>query len=166
MTLNAGDWVEIRSKEEILATLDSNGRLDELPFMPQMLNYCGKRFKVFKRAHKTCDTVNWTGGRRLDNAVHLELRCDGAAHGGCQAGCLLYWKEAWLRPVDPDGEASATAGNDAGVSKEALLGATEVGTNDAGQTLYSCQATELTRATKSLLPWWEPSQYVQDVASG
>src|SRR4030095_11644078 len=89
-----------------------------------------------------------------------------AAHGGCQAGCLLYWKEAWLRPVNGDGEASATAGNGAGVSKEALLGSAEVGTNEAGQTLYSCQATELMRATKGLLPWWEPSQYVQDVASG
>ena len=26
--------------------------------MPQMFEYCGKRFKVYKRAHKTCDTVN------------------------------------------------------------------------------------------------------------
>ena len=54
----------------------------------------------------------------------------------------------------------------AGASKEALLGATEVGTNDAGQTLFSCQATELMRASKGLLPWWEPNQYVQDVTSG
>ena len=30
MTLSAGDWVEVRSKEEILATLDKNGRLEEL----------------------------------------------------------------------------------------------------------------------------------------
>ena len=37
MTLRAGDWVEVRSKEEILATLDENGRLQELPFMPQFV---------------------------------------------------------------------------------------------------------------------------------
>ena len=55
--LRAGDWVEVRSKEEILRTLDATGRLDGLPFMPQMFQYCGQRFKVFKRAHKTCDTI-------------------------------------------------------------------------------------------------------------
>src|SRR5262245_29214233 len=121
MKLKAGDWVVIRSKEEILATLDSNGRLDELPFMPQMLNYCGQRFKVFKRAHKTCDTVNWTGGRRLENAVHLELRCDGAAYGGCQAGCLIYWNEAWLTPLSG---ASQTSVSQAGCTEEAVRAAT------------------------------------------
>ena len=54
--LRAGDWVEVRSKEEILRSLDKNGRLEGLPFMPQMFQYCGQRFRVFKRAHKTCDT--------------------------------------------------------------------------------------------------------------
>ena len=49
--------MEVRSKEEILRSLDKNGRLQELPFMPQMFQYCGKRFRVFKRAHKTCDTT-------------------------------------------------------------------------------------------------------------
>ena len=33
------------------------------------------------------------------SAVHLETRCDGSAHGGCQASCLLFWKDAWLKPV-------------------------------------------------------------------
>ena len=97
--LRAGDWVEVRSKEEILRSLDKNGRLEELPFMPQMFQYCGQRFKVFKRAHKTCDTINDTGGRRLSNGIHLDLRCDGKAYGGCQAGCLIFWKDAWLKPV-------------------------------------------------------------------
>ena len=34
---NVDDWVEVRSKEEILATLDSKGQLDGMPFMPEML---------------------------------------------------------------------------------------------------------------------------------
>ena len=57
MALSAGDWVEVRSKEEILRTLDKNAQLDAMPFMPQMFQNCGKRFKVLKRAHKTCDTI-------------------------------------------------------------------------------------------------------------
>ena len=100
MKLRAGDWVEVRSKEEILRSLDENGRLQELPLMPQMFQYCGQRFKVFKQAHKTCDTVTNTGGRWLTNGVHLDLRCDGKAYGGCQAACLIFWKDAWLKPVD------------------------------------------------------------------
>src|ERR1035438_3220535 len=98
--LSVGDWVEVRSKQEILKTLDVNGQLDGMPFMPEMLAFCGKRFQVYKRAHKTCDTVFPVRGRRVDQAVHLETRCDGQAHGGCQAGCLIFWKEAWLRRVD------------------------------------------------------------------
>ena len=100
MTLCTGDWVEVRSKEEILATLDKNGRLEGLPLMPQMLEQCGTRFQVHKRAHKTCDTVSGHyANRRVPNSIHLGHRCDGKAHGGCQAECLIFWKEAWLKPV-------------------------------------------------------------------
>jgi hypothetical protein len=94
-----GDWVEVRAKKEILRTLDANGHLEGMPLMPEKFAFCGKRFRVYKRAHKTCDTVFPTRGRRVSSAVHLETRCDGSAHGGCQAGCLIFWKEAWLKPV-------------------------------------------------------------------
>src|SRR5882762_1827335 len=106
LDLRAGDWVEVRSVEEILATLDERGNLDALPFMPEMLQYCGRKFRVFKSAHKTCDTIATYENRSMRNAVHLEgLRCDGTAHDGCQAACLLFWKEEWLKPlIGPDSE--------------------------------------------------------------
>jgi hypothetical protein len=47
MPYHAGDWVEVRSKEEILRTLDVRGRLDDLPFMPQMFQYSGQRFRIY-----------------------------------------------------------------------------------------------------------------------
>jgi hypothetical protein len=175
-TLRGGDIVEVRSEEEILRTLDADGKLDGLPFMPEMLAFCGRRFRVRARAHKACDTIDWQQYRRMESAVHLEdLRCDGSAHGGCQAGCLLFWKEAWLLRVEPEEGAPSpedttertTPDPDvAGASTKTLLGATQIGTNAAGETLFSCQATELLRASKGLLPWWEPSQYVQDITSG
>jgi hypothetical protein len=175
-TLRAGDTVEVRNEEEILRTLDADGKLDGLPFMPEMLGFCGRRYRIRARAHKACDTIDWQQFRRMESAVHLEdLRCDGSAHGGCQAGCLLYWKEAWLRRVEPEEDAAPesdttseqTPGTDAaGVSREALFAATQVGMNEAGEALFSCQATELVRASKGLLAWWEPSQYVEDITSG
>ena len=95
-----GDLVEIRSAEEILAGLDSRGEHDSLQFMPEMLQYCGRTFRIDKIAGKTCDTVNWSGMREMRSTVHLaDVRCDGQAHGGCQAGCLIYWKTSWLKPV-------------------------------------------------------------------
>ena len=71
-----------------------------MPFMPEMLKFCGKKFRVGAVAHKTCDVANKTGGRRVRNAVHLGIRCDGSSHGGCQAGCLLFWKTDWIKRVN------------------------------------------------------------------
>src|SRR3977135_4427381 len=95
----AGDLVEVRSEEEILATLDQYGCLDQMPFMPEMLQYCGRRFGVCAVAHKTCDWLVHRGtSRRLQATVHLaNLRCDGSAHGGCEAECTLFWKDEWLK---------------------------------------------------------------------
>src|SRR5215510_14329984 len=147
--LRAGDWVEVRSAAEILATLDDRQCLDGLPFMPEMLQYCGKRFRVYKSAHKTCDTVErWFVMRRMTGAVHLEgLRCDGGAHDGCQAGYLLFFKEAWLKPVE-SGTASVSASSaPSRVRLEALHRATRTEMNGTGVSeQYRCQATDLVRA--------------------
>ncbi|HRO10712.1 hypothetical protein [Amaricoccus sp.] len=174
MSLRAGDWVEVRSKEEILRSLDSNGRLDGLPFMPQMFEFCGRRLRVYKSAHKTCDTVNGTGGRTLPDGVHLEnVRCDGRAYGGCQAACLIFWKAAWLKPVEGPSERSegdrAAAGafrQEAGCSEEAVLAGTLAADQPAtGGPRYACQATDLPVFT-TYLPWWDARQYVRDYTSG
>src|SRR6516162_7359451 len=103
LRLRAGERVQVRTKEEILSTLDAMGRLDELPFMPEMLEYCGMVMRVGKRAHKTCDPALGIGGRRMASTVHLENnRCNGSAHDGCEAGCLIFWKEAWLKRLDSE----------------------------------------------------------------
>jgi hypothetical protein len=160
--LRAGDWVEVRAADEILATLDGQGCLEALPFMPEMLQYCGKRFRVFKSAHKACDTINKTGNRRMLNAVHLDgLRCDGQAHGGCQARCLLFWKEAWLKRAPGERSAPVRAGAPDASLLERATRAADAGT----QEVYRCQATELFRATTPL-KWWDPRQYAKDLLSG
>ncbi len=101
LDLRAGELVEIRSEKEILATLDDHGATRRPHLHAEMLSFCGQQIRVFRRADKTCDTVQSGKSLRLIDTVHLgDLRCDGGAHGGCQAGCLLFWKEAWLKPVD------------------------------------------------------------------
>lgn len=163
----AGDWVEVRSVPEILATLDKDGRVDGLPFMPEMLQFAGQRFQVTARADKTCDTISQTGGRRLLNTIHLETRCDGSAHGGCQASCLLFWKGEWLKPAN---EGTAAAGKDLPAAGPFDLAQLEAGTLQSGtlpdsDVRYSCQATELLKATTPLR-WWDVRQYWRDWRSG
>ena len=102
--LRPGDVVEVRSPAE-LATLGADGSLDGMPFMPEMARLAGRRFTVSRRVDKICDTIAATGSRRMRDTVYLEdLRCDGSGHGGCQAGCRIYWKRRG--PVDGGGPAA------------------------------------------------------------
>ncbi len=117
---------------------------------------------------------------RMDNTVHLAtLRRHGAAHGGCQAGCLLFWKEAWLRPM-PNTEASASSNNGAPHNSPSTNGApanaspttsrdpawlalhTVQSQPADAEIRYRCQATELKKASRPL-PWWQPGQYLRDI---
>jgi hypothetical protein len=167
--LCAGDWVEVRSREEILATLDEHGRVDGMLFMPEMLSYCGKTLPVFKRAHKTCDTIRYSGARTLERTVHLESRCDGSSHGGCEAACLLYWNEAWLKPAAaPRANTPSPAPallRSRGCSMQQLMAATQQGHDPEKGPRYACQATELLQASKPLSPW-DPRQYIEDYRCG
>ncbi|MBV8922105.1 hypothetical protein [Bradyrhizobium sp.] len=171
MNWQAGDWVEVRSREEILRTLDENGRLEGLPFMPQMFKYCGQRFPIYKRAHKTCDAPGSLGGLKLPHGIHLEHRCDGKAYGGCQAGCLIFWKEAWLKPVDA--KVRAQAGREfvaqfppaSRCAESDVWRATKRPQQPSEPTRYSCQATEVLDFARPL-KWWDARQYAEDYLSG
>lgn len=145
--------VEVRPLNEILATLDGNGTLDKLPFMPEMSALAGRQFRVTSRAFKTC--VDDAEMRSIDNTVFLdEVRCDGKAHGGCDKACLIFWKEEWLRPAGAKSETltSTASITEADLSKLA---------NRDGK--FFCQSSEIVNASKAL-PFWEPSQYLLDLS--
>jgi hypothetical protein len=140
-----------------------------------MFKYCGQRFRIFKSAHKTCDTVSghYTG-RRLEDSVHLNLRCDGQAYNGCQAGCLIFWKTAWLKRADGPVQVQYVskgaqpqregAPSQTSCTQDDVLRATKHQDAD-GNVIYSCQATELLRFTTPL-KWWDIRQYVKTYTSG
>ncbi len=168
LDLKAGDWVIVRSKAEILSTLDRNGRLDDLPFMPQMLQYCGKKLQVSKRAHKLCDTAHGTGARGMSNAVFLEdVRCDGQAYGGCEMRCLVFWKEAWLKRADESERVDASpVGSPGGCSEDDVWAGTHGApiASAPNDPVYVCQATQLIQASHRL-PRWAVKQYLEDYTS-
>jgi hypothetical protein len=145
----------VRRLDEILATLDADGALEGLPFMPEMARFCNRTFRVHRRAERTC-VEGADGPRRMTNTVFLEgLRCDGSAHDGCRRGCLLFWKEAWLRRAAPS--ASTTA--DSPASDDAA----QLPTTKANR--YYCQSTELIAATSELAPG-DLRYYLRDLWAG
>lgn len=164
-SLLRGQWVEIRPLNEILATLDAEGKLDGVPFMPEMARHCGQRLRVFRRADKTC--VEGHGVRLLGGAVFLEgLRCDGSLHGDCQRGCLMFWREAWLKPV----EGQTAAADSWGEPKDkAAVEATAVDVAaiipPQREDRFYCQSTELAAATTDFPPL-NVRHYLEDLVRG
>ena len=158
-----GTVVEVRPLVEILHTLDADGKLDGLPFMPEMARYCGGRFTIFRRSDKTCfETV---GMRWMEGTVFLEgLRCDGAFHEGCQRGCLYFWKEAWLTPVGDSTESPVSENGTALLEAGKLPAGAECLPTTRGDRFF-CQSTELMGAT-SEFPAMNFRHYVRDFVNG
>jgi len=164
MDFRPGDWVEVKSAEEIAATLDENGALGGLPFMPEMIPYCGKRLKFARQIRKTC--IEQPVGRFLirelipDDVVILEeARCSGADHGGCQRDCSILWKTAWLRPVDDRQQGLRTSNSQLLLSKLKTMSVLN---------RYYCQSTELVKLVypDTMGPLKVLAQCVQDLLSG
>lgn len=100
LRLQPGELVEVKLEKEIEETLDHRGSSKGLLFLPEMRDYCGKRFKVYKRLERMM--IESTGEiRRVKNTVLLEgAMCDGSRHHGCGRSCFFFWREAWLRRVE------------------------------------------------------------------
>jgi hypothetical protein len=175
-----GDRVRVRPIDEILATLDKDGCLEGLPFMPEMARRCGHEFSVLKRVDKVNDLVDRTGLRRMMDAVILDGdRCEGSYHGGCQALCQPIWKEAWLTRVDPTATSRLDHHQtrvpmptpresvpDAGpICTQADLLRRCEGRSQGPDRRFRCQQTEMKTAS-SYMAWWDPRQYWRDWRSG
>jgi hypothetical protein len=164
--LRSGDAVQVKSASEILDTLDKNGRMEGLPFMPEMLQYCGKQFVVSKRADKVCMFVH---SRRVPAAVMLDdLRCNGASHGGCQEECRLLWKEAWLRRIDTPAAPREEVDEGAAAKMASTAEANsrkDSRTVEDQDTRYVCQYTELLRASQGLA-LWDLRAYLRELTTG
>lgn len=100
LNLQPGEWVQVRSRDEISATLDEKGKYKGLYFMPEMERYCENTFKVFKKVEII--KLESTGEvRKLRSpSVFLEgVYCDGKRHDGCDRACFHFWREIWLKRI-------------------------------------------------------------------
>lgn len=121
--------------------------------MPEMSVYCGTRQKVVRRLTRICDDALSGKFWSISDAYILSTgRCDGSHHGGCQLGCALFWRDAWLSPDAPPkkfglgGSGSVVAP----VEPECTVPSIVSRTNKTESLHYRCQVTSYKAAATSL----------------
>lgn len=101
-SLKEGDIVKIRSKDEILQTLDENNRLGGCSIMNEMWKYCGSKQKLLKKVNYFYDERKMKF-LKTKNIVLLEgLHCSGNLSESmpqCNRYCLFFWREEWLEKI-------------------------------------------------------------------
>lgn len=101
LDLQPGEFVQVRSLNEIRSTLDEDGRYRGLYFMPEMEDFCGKKYRVFKKIRSITLETDGEVRKLKSPTVFLEgVFCDGRRHDDCDRSCLLFWREAWLKRVE------------------------------------------------------------------
>lgn len=99
--LQAGDWVRVRSREEIEATLNHWRQLKGCAFMPEQEQYCRTTQRVHKRMERFVDERDLRV-KRSKGIILLEgVMCEGTADfGSCDRSCFYFWREEWLEKID------------------------------------------------------------------
>jgi hypothetical protein len=99
--LQAGDWVQVRSRKEIEATLDRWKELKGCAFLEYMWQYCGTTQKVLQVMERFLDERDYKV-KKVKGLVLLEgVICHGTpVFGRCDRCCHLFWREEWLEKVE------------------------------------------------------------------
>jgi hypothetical protein len=123
LNLQPGEWVRVKSYNEILATLDANNKNRGLQFDAEMVPYCGHSFRVLRRVNKI---LNEKTGRMTDfktPSIMLEGVVCESRYSECRLFCprsiYSYWREIWLERVS--GKGPNVAGQEAGTAKSLHL---------------------------------------------
>ena len=95
-----GDWVRVRSREEIQSTLDPFKELKGCAFLPFMAQYCDTKQRVFRSMRYFLDERDYQR-KKVRGVILLEnVFCNGTpAFGECDRCCLLFWREEWLEKL-------------------------------------------------------------------
>jgi hypothetical protein len=111
LNLQPGELVQVKSQQEVLATLDEHGRHRGLLWMPGMARFCGKTYRV----HKRVETIMLESTGELRKIRHTVLLADVMCENlyGCDRSCFHYWREGWLRRVPSSVEEGRLGGKGA-----------------------------------------------------
>lgn len=100
LKLAVDESVVVRTRDEIIATLDESGKNRGLWFDPLMLRYCGETLKVRQRVDRF---ISERTGRMVEPSVPSvvldDLHCEGTGRKFCSRGLQYFWRECWLRRI-------------------------------------------------------------------
>jgi hypothetical protein len=104
LNLRSGDLIRVRSRREIMNTLNAQLRNRGLWFDVEMVPHCGSEKRVLRRVEQIVDEK--TG--RLIRLPHACLILDGVTCSGnlstyrmfCPRAVYPYWREIWLDRVE------------------------------------------------------------------
>jgi hypothetical protein len=102
--LIAGDWVRVRSKEEIQATLDNWNELRGCAFLANMWQYCGTTQQVLVSMNRFLDERDYKVKKCKGVILLKDVLCEGTpVFGRCDRRCHFFWREEWLEKILPQG---------------------------------------------------------------
>lgn len=92
-----GEWVQVRSFDEIEGTLDRWRQLKGCGFIEGMESYCGTKQRVLKPVKRFVDERDYHVKHSSDLYILDGLMCQGTeAYGKCDRSCLFFWRGEWL----------------------------------------------------------------------
>jgi len=98
--LQAGDWVRVRSREEIESTLNRWNQVRGCGFMPEMAEFCGTTQRVFKSMKRFVDERDLKIKKSFGIVLLEGVTCRGTAEfGSCDRSCLHFWRQEWLEKI-------------------------------------------------------------------
>ena len=98
--LKEGDWVLVRSREEIEATLDRWKELKGCAFLEYMWPYCGTTHQVLQPMERFLDERDYKVKKVKGVVLLADVLCHGTpVFGRCDRCCHFFWREEWLERV-------------------------------------------------------------------
>ena len=99
--MKTNDWVRVRSRDEIEATLDKENRLKGCLFLKEMGDYCDTYQRVLKPVEQFLDERTYFV-RKVSGIVLLEEAiCKGTEiPDGCDHSCYFFWREEWFEKIE------------------------------------------------------------------
>jgi hypothetical protein len=99
--LQVGELVRVKSKEEIVKTLNPDILNRGLGFDAEMARFCGKTARVLRRIDTIVDEKTGKMLHMKSPCIVLEnVVCEGVYSANCPRAITSYWREIWLERVE------------------------------------------------------------------
>lgn len=100
--IHNGDFIQVRSAEEINIILDDWRKHKGCSFMDDMYQYCGKSYRVLKEINFFFDEAKQKIVKCKNIVILDKVTCSGKRtlyKERCDRDCFLFWHKDWLNKI-------------------------------------------------------------------